>query len=75
MAEAGKTQKKPKASDKSRTAPHQEPAQLADFPTLDDQTLNKLFNWLHTIDDVRIAGHQNKCPRWVYVVAVLWIIF
>ena len=75
MAEAGKTQKSPKAAGKSSTAPSHHPAKLADFPTLDDQTLNQLFSWLHTIDDVRIAGHQNKFPRWVYVVAVLWIIF
>jgi hypothetical protein len=75
MAEAGKTQKKPASTSKSGTAPSHEPVKLADFPALDDQTLTRLFNWLHTIDDVRIAGHQNKVPRWVYVVALLWVIF
>lgn len=71
MAEAGKTQKKSKSS----PAPSHEAPKLSDFPALDDQTLTRLFSWLHTIDDVRIAGHQNKLPRWVYVVALLWIIF
>ncbi len=75
MAETGKTQRKPRASTKPGPADTHQAAKLGDFPTLDDQTLKNLFGWLHTVDDLSIAGHQNKLPRWVFVVAVLWIIF
>jgi len=71
MAETGKTRRKPG----STTPPTHEPVKLGEIPALDDQTLNALFSWLHTVDDVKIAGHQNKLPRWVYVVALLWLIF
>jgi len=75
MAEASKNHQNHRSSGKSNTPPNAEPIKLGDVPALDDQTLDKLFNWLHTIDDVRIAGHQNKLPRWVYVVALLLIFF
>ncbi len=75
MAQTAKTAKKSGASARPAAAQVQETAKIENILALDDQTLDTLFSWLHTVDDISIGGHQNKLPRWVYVVAVLWIIF
>ena len=58
MADASK-----KSSKKSETPPS----------TLEDQTLETLLNWLHTIDPWTVGGVTNKLPRWIYLVIGLII--
>mgnify|MGYP006267776295 FL=1 len=43
-------------------------------PSSDEHTVETIFSWLHTVDDWAIAGHQNKLPRWVYVLLVVYFI-
>lgn len=55
------------ASKKSSTKSEKIPA------TLEDQTLETILNWLHTIDPWTVGGVTNKLPRWIYLVVGLAI--
>lgn len=43
-------------------------------PVMDEKTIQAALDWLNTVDSWSIAGHQNLFPRWVYAVALLFLL-